>query len=475
MLSRRFGAQSLVRLLGHWQESTSRTPIWRQLAEALRLLILDGRLALETRLPGERELAAALNISRTTVASALGQLREEGYLYSRQGSGSRIALPERPVEAAAKQTDPLSVNLAVAALSAGPEIHQAYSQALKIMPEHLSNTGYDQQGLLLLREAIARRYSERGLPTRSDEVMIVNGALSGFALVLRLFTGPGDRVVVDAPTYPMALSAIQGASCRPVSVALPQHGWDCDGLAATIAQTAPRLAWLMPDFHNPTGRCMDSATRQRIADIAAQTRTTLVADETMVDLWYDAPPPPPLAAFNPDAPVITIGSAGKSFWGGLRIGWIRASSRTIASLVQARDSLDLGSPLLEQLACCWLLENEHRLLPSRRAMLATRRNMCGALMAEYFPHWRFTPPEGGLSFWVELPGMLATLFSVRAESRGIHIGTGTRFGLAGAFDRYLRLPFTLSDDELRSAFTTLQPLWHSLTEQKESFRLRKII
>lgn len=475
MLSRRFGAQSLVRLLGHWQESTSRTPIWRQLAEALRLLILDGRLALETRLPGERELAAALNISRTTVASALGQLREEGYLYSRQGSGSRIALPEHPVEAAAKQTDPLSVNLAVAALSAGPEIHQAYSQALKIMPEHLSNTGYDQQGLPLLREAIARRYSERGLPTRSDEVMIVNGALSGFALVLRLFTGPGDRVVVDAPTYPMALSAIQGASCRPVSVALPQHGWDCDGLAATIAQTAPRLAWLMPDFHNPTGRCMDSATRQRVADIAAQTRTTLVADETMVDLWYDAPPPPPLAAFNPDAPVITIGSAGKSFWGGLRIGWIRASSRTIASLVQARDSLDLGSPLLEQLACCWLLENEHRLLPSRRAMLATRRNMCGALMAEYFPHWRFTPPEGGLSFWVELPGMLATLFSVRAESRGIHIGTGTRFGLAGAFDRYLRLPFTLSDDELRSAFTTLQPLWHSLTEQKESFRLRKII
>ncbi|ENU0752533.1 TPA: PLP-dependent aminotransferase family protein [Klebsiella michiganensis] len=475
MLSRRFGAQSLVRLLGHWQESTSRTPIWRQLAEALRLLILDGRLALETRLPGERELAAALNISRTTVASALGQLREEGYLYSRQGSGSRIALPERPVEAAAKQTDPLSVNLAVAALSAGPEIHQAYSQALKIMPEHLSNTGYDQQGLPLLREAIARRYSERGLPTRSDEVMIVNGALSGFALVLRLFTGPGDRVVVDAPTYPMALSAIQGASCRPVSVALPQQGWDCDGLAATIAQTAPRLAWLMPDFHNPTGRCMDSATRQRVADIAAQTRTTLVADETMVDLWYDAPPPPPLAAFNPDAPVITIGSAGKSFWGGLRIGWIRASSRTIASLVQARDSLDLGSPLLEQLACCWLLENENRLLPSRRAMLATRRDMCGALMAEYFPHWRFTPPEGGLSFWVELPGMLATLFSVRAESRGIHIGTGTRFGLAGAFDRYLRLPFTLSDDELRSAFTTLQPLWHSLTEQKESFRLRKII
>ena len=475
MASRRFGTQSLVRLLGNWQESASRTPLWRQLAEALRLLILDGRLTLETRLPGERELATALSVSRTTIASALGQLREEGYLYSRQGSGSRIALPQRQAGTVEQAASATSVNLATAALSAGPEIHQAYHHALGVMPQHLTSTGYDQQGLATLREAIARRYCERGLATQADEVMIVNGALSGLALVLRLMTGPGDRVVVDAPTYPMAISAIQGASCRPVGVALPAQGWDCDGLAATIAQTAPRLAWLMPDFHNPTGRCMDSATRQRVADIAAHTRTTLVVDETMVDLWYNAPPPPPLAAFNPEAPVITIGSAGKSFWGGLRIGWIRASSRTIASLVQARDSLDLGSPLLEQLACCWLLENEKQLLSPRRAMLAARRDMCGKLMAEYFPHWHFTPPEGGLSFWVELPGMLATILSARAESRGIHIGTGTRFGLAGAFDRYLRLPFTLEDEALRSAFSTLQPLWHSLAQQSENTRARKII
>lgn len=98
MSARRFGTQSLVRLLGNWQETSSRTPLWRQLAEALRLLILDGRLTLQTRLPGERELAAALNVSRTTIASALGQLREEGFLYSRQGSGSRIVLPERPAD-----------------------------------------------------------------------------------------------------------------------------------------------------------------------------------------------------------------------------------------------------------------------------------------------------------------------------------------------------------------------------------------
>lgn|GEM_PF-1888386 len=94
MSSRRFGSQSLVRLLGHWQQASSRTPLWRQLADALRLLILDGRLALNTRLPGERELAAALSVSRTTISSALAHLREEGYLESRHGSGSRAILPD---------------------------------------------------------------------------------------------------------------------------------------------------------------------------------------------------------------------------------------------------------------------------------------------------------------------------------------------------------------------------------------------
>lgn len=344
---------------------------------------------------------------------------------------------------------------------------------MTLLPPYLAQTGYDQQGLPVLREAIARRYSERGLPTRPDEVMVVNGALSAFALILRLFTGPGDRVVIDAPTYPMAISAIQGASCRPVGVALPQQGWDCDGLAATIAQTAPRLAWLMPDFHNPTGRCMDAPTRQRVADIAARTRTTLVIDETMADLWYNAPPPRRWPASIPMprcSPLVRPGKAS----GGLRIGWIRASARTIASLIQARDSLDLGTPLLEQLACSWLLENAATLLPPRRNMLKARRDMCETLMAEYFPRWRFSPPEGGLSFgWNFLTCWPPC--SLRVRKARIHIGTGTRFGLEGAFDRYLRLPFTLPDEALRRAFSTLQPLWQSLAEQKENTRLRKII
>ena len=160
------------------------------------------------------------------------------------------------------------------------------------MPPHLAQTGLISRAPGATGSG-AGASSERGLPTRPDEVMlVVNGALSALraadpASVHR----PRDRVVIDALTYPMAISAIQGASCRPIGVALPQQGGTAMDSAAIIAQTAPRLAWLMPDFHNPTGRCMDALTRQRVADIAARTRTTLVIDETMVDLWYNAPPP----------------------------------------------------------------------------------------------------------------------------------------------------------------------------------------
>ncbi|WP_279048439.1 PLP-dependent aminotransferase family protein [Cedecea davisae] len=471
MTQRRIGTSSLTRLLGHWHQQAIRIPVYRQLADGLRLLILDGRLPLDSRLPGERELSAGLSVSRTTVASALAQLREEGYLQSRQGSGSVTMLPEATPAVSPLPGNAPVLDLSTAALSAGPEIHKAYSSALTSLPEHLASTGYDSQGLPELREAIARHYRARGLPTQAEQIMVVNGAVSALGLVLRLLTGPGDRVVVDHPTYPMALAAIRGASCRPVPVSLPATGWDVDGLAATIAQTSPRLAYLIPDFHNPTGRCMDVATRQRVSDIAARSHTMLVVDETMADLWFNAPPPPPLAAFGNEEHTISLGSAGKSFWGGLRLGWIRASTKTISSLIQVRNTFDLGTPLLEQLAAVHLFNDSESFLPRRRELLRQRCEASFAAMRELFPDWQTSQPEGGLSWWVELPRALATVFAAAAESQGIRIGAGPRFGVDGAFERYLRLPFSLEPDEIRMAMQRLQPLWqHMVATRIDSFR-----
>lgn len=474
MSQRRIGAASLTRLLGQWHQPSARVPVYQQLADALRLVILDGRLPLDCRLPGERELSTLLGVSRTTLASTLALLREQGYLASRQGSGSVTLLPEnRPALSPLPGIAPV-LDLSSAALTAGPEIHQAYAWALRQLPEYLCTTGYNGQGLLALREVIAERYCARGLPTDADEIMIVNGALSGLGLVLRLLTGPGDRVVTENPTYSVALATIIGASCHPVAVSLPDSGWDVEGLAATIAQTSPRLAYLLADFHNPTGNCMDADTRERICGIAAQSRTTLVADETMVDLWFDRPPPPPLAAFDKADNVITLGSAAKSFWGGLRIGWIRACKKTLCALLQVRNTFDLGTPVLEQLATVALFNQADNFLPARRAMLRQRRDTSFAAVRDLFPDWKTRQPQGGLSWWIELPEARASVFAAHAESAGIRIGAGPRFGVDGAFERYLRLPYTLDAPDMLQALQRLQPIWAQL-QSNQPIRARGII
>lgn len=463
---RKIGAASLAKLLGGVRHVQAGEPAFRRLASGVRLLVLDGRLPPETRLPSERDLAESLALSRNTIAAAFAELRADGFLASRRGSGSIATLPARRIAPAAAELD-----FSVAALPAGPAIHKAYVAALADLPSYLPGNGYDPLGVGPAREAVAARYAARGLPTTAEQVMMTNGALAALSLLLRLMTSPGDRVLIDHPTYPLAIAAIRGASCRPVPVMLPAAGWDIVGLAAAIAQTSPRLAYLLPDHHNPTGRCMDRQTRGAIAELAARTRTTIVVDETMADLWYEAPPPAPLAAFDAAADVVTIGSAAKSFWGGLRVGWIRASARTIGALSRARDAVDLGTPILEQLAVAHLLDGADAELPSRRAALRERRDALVEAGSALLPDWHIPPPQGGLSCWMELPLPAASRLAERAASGGLRIGAGPNFGLDGAFERFLRMPFTLEADATRAALQRLASLWQGLDFKPDRWRI----
>lgn len=456
-MMRRYGSGTVVRLLGPWRDEVSSNASYRKLATALRLLILDGRLAPDARLPGERDLAVALGTSRGTVVAAFGELRASGLLASRRGSGSVTSAPR-----ATAGTEDAVVDFTIAALPAGPSIHLAYVEALAALPAHLPTPGFHPLGIPELREALSARFAARGLPTSPEQIMVTNGALPALALVLRLMTGPGDRVLVDHPTYPPALDAIRGASCRPIAVALPASGWDLEAIAAAIAQTAPRFAFLLPDHHNPTGRCMDGATRVALAATAARMRTPIVVDETMAELWYDGPPPAPLASFADAAEVVTIGSTSKTYWGGLRIGWIRASPTLVSALARVRESVDLGAPVLEQLATCRLLAIGDAEIDRRRADLRVRRDALALDARSSLPDWRFPVPDGGLSYWVELPDASATALAARVTAEGLRVTPGPRFGVGGAFERFLRLPFTLERERSRLALWKLADAWREL-------------
>ena len=136
------------------------------------------------------------------------------------------------------------------------ELPGAMAAALDLLPAYLHGHGYDSYGLPVLREAVARRYTERGLPTAPGQIFVTGGAQHAFDLLLRCLVSPLDPVLVESPTYPNALDALARARARVVAVGLAPEGWDIEAFVAALRQSLPRLAYLMPDFHNPAGHLM---------------------------------------------------------------------------------------------------------------------------------------------------------------------------------------------------------------------------
>lgn len=464
MPARALDVDLLARELGNWRTSSRSGPAYQGLADALRLLIVDGRLPVGARVPSERALADALRVSRTTVTAAYTQLREDGYLNARRGARSTTALPVAP--AAPVETAAPSVSLAAAALSApAAAVMEAFAEATRDVTPYLHAPGHELVGVPALRQAIAERYCERGLPTEPDEIMVTTGALHAIGLILATYIQPGDRVLVEQPTYHGALSSITTAGARPVPVAMTEDGWDLDALQNALHQVSPTLAYLIPDNQNPTGMTMPAAHRKRLARIITETRTRTVIDETILDMWLDEPAPGPVAAEMTSRRdlVLTIGSMSKSFWGGLRVGWIRAERATIATIAALRPSIDMGTAVLEQCAAARLLTRHDELLPERREILRSRRAYLLALLSRHLPDWEPGPGAGGISLWVRLPAPMSTALSAAASRLGLELPAGPRFGVDGTLERFVRVPYALPEEQLSEAVELLARAWRSVT------------
>ena len=466
-------ARSLESLLGDWRGAA---PGYQSLADRVRLLVLDGRIPIGTRLPAERDLAGRLDLSRTTVSAAYRQLREGGFLDSVRGSGSVARLPG-PALALPLAGGEGMLDFTKAALPAAASLPAAARAAAEELPHFLPDSGYDPVGLPHLRQAIADRYAERGLPTSADQVLVTVGAQQAIALIARTFLSRGDRALVEMPTYPHATEALKlaGARLLPITVTPPEDaphalgaeeddGWDADAAEQTIRRASPTLAYLIPDFHNPTGASMSAATRERLLAAAAAHGTIVVGDETTADLDIDRvgdyrPLPAYAHRKAGDAPVLLIGSASKSLWGGLRIGWIRAERPMIQRLLAAKPSSDLGTPMLEQLIVARMLPQTREIMEERRVQLAAGRETVRRLAAEAFPDWRIPPLHGGLAAWIGIGAPVSSALALAARNHGLLIAAGPRFGLDGAFERFLRVPITYTEDETERAFAALQRAW----------------
>ncbi|MCM4081476.1 MULTISPECIES: MocR-like transcription factor YczR [Paractinoplanes] len=460
----------LARLLGQWHSlpGRHRSPDYAALAAAVRGLLSDGRLPLGVRLPAERELAEALAVSRTTVSAAYRTLRETGHLTSRRGAGSWTTLPNGHRVATSglwtPEDDRNVIDLGVAASAAPPELVPAARAAADDLPRYLGSAGYHPTGLIELREVVAAGYQARGVATSAEQILITGGTQQALDLVLRLLAPPGSPVLVEAPTYPNALAALSARRARISTHGLDTAtGWDGEMLLGALRQTRPRLSYVIPEFHNPTGHLMTTSLRERLVATAHSTGTDLVVDESWVDLQLDGDEmPPPVAVFDRHSRVVSIGGLSKGYWGGLRIGWVRASAPLVQRLAAIRVGVDMASPVLEQLVAVRLLEHSPKILSDRRAELRRQRDVLAAAVTELLPEWRFVLPPGGATIWAELDGPISSALARAAEDVGVRLAPGPRFGLDGTLERFLRLPFALPSEQLTEAVRRIASVRHDL-------------
>ncbi len=477
----RIGAVALADLLGHWPAADG--ALYRLLAMRIARLADTGELSAGLRLPAERELATALSVSRNTVAAAYQLLRDEGMAESRQGAGTRI-VPHRTTPAGVHRANgffaglleasDVVADLSLAIVDCAPQVAAALGEPASVLgatalTAATSNTGYFPHGVPALREAIATHLTRRlDLPSASEQIIVTTGGQQALDLLVRNEVLPGQPVAVEDPTFPGVLDALHRSGASVIGIPT-DGGLDPERLEHVVRTHRPALVYLIPTFHNPTGLVMPAEHRQRVARLAAAYPDTLFIDDTtLAELpLRDVPLPPPIAAsgMNKQGPatdqpnLVTVGSLSKVYWGGVRIGWIRASTGLIGRLAAAKAAADLGSPAFQQAIVAALLDGSHDdIIKWRLDRLRSRHDALTGALRAYLPEWRWPAPDGGLTIWVRLPEHAdGGVFAQAALRQGVAVVPGRLLSAtAGELaDRHIRLAFTQSPDSLRRAAAAL--------------------
>jgi DNA-binding transcriptional MocR family regulator len=476
----RIDAPALADLLGRWSQADG--SLYRLLAARLGRLADTGELTAGLRLPPERDLADALSVSRNTVAMAYQMLRDDGMAESRQGSGTRI-VPHRTTPAAAHRANGFftlmlekssAIDLTGAAVDCAPQVAAALDDPSSVLSGAqrralTAGTGYLPYGHWELRAALAALLTSRhGLATSAEQMVITTGGHQAIDLLVRCELVSGQAVVVEDPTFPGALDALQRAGARLVGV----PPGDAARLASAVATHSPALVYLIPTCQNPVGSVMPTATRQSVVALARRHPDVMFVDDMALaeTALSDAPgavadvPAVPLAALAPDLPnLVTIGSLSKQYWGGLRTGWVRASAGLVAAVAAAKAATDLGSTAYQQGIVAALVAGQHDSIVSWRRTWAWQRYAAlAAGLRSFLPSWTWAAPAGGLTIWARLPDGAghadSSAFAQAALRRGVAVvpgrllstGDGSRAGRS-----HVRLAFTQSPERLREATAAL--------------------
>ena len=385
-------------------------PLYQQMYEKLRQLILDAHIPPGTQMPSTRALAQELGVSRNTVLAAFAQLSTEGYLTSRAGSGSYVADPlpddmfrarrpaahlpqiirgNRPVSQQGSRLRELylpwvagsrsqrAFAVGVPALDAFPYAMWSRLMATRWrrqLPAYTPSGG--SAGFLPLREAVAEYLvTARGLKCTPDQVIIVNGSQQALDLASRVLLDPGDVAWIEEPGYIGARLAFLSAGARvgPVPV-------DAEGLSVSAGEfraPSPRLIYVTPSRHFPLGVTMSLARRLRVLSFATDRGAWIIEDDYDTEFRYTGRPLPALQGLDVEARVIYTGTFSKVLLPALRLGYIVVPPDLIETFLAARSIDGVHPPVVDQLVIADFMTGGHfaRHLRRMRALYAERQEV----------------------------------------------------------------------------------------------------
>ena len=457
-----------------------RVPLYLQIRDQLREMILDGTLSEDSRLPPERKMATALGVNRTTVVNAYRELAADGLVEGHVGRGTtvcrpRLSPPQPPghlttyplvwneyfVPRTERGRDPLLRDLmalltradtiSFAAGVPAPELYPLddFRQA---MTHVLSTAGQTLlqpcpvEGYYPLRQTIARRMARRGATVRAENILIVTGSQQGLDLIARAFLRAGDEVVVEAPSYLGALQIFSAAGVRLLGVPLDEEGMRLDVLENILIRYRPKLIYTLPTFQNPSGRTMAPRRRLRLLELARRHRVPIVEDDPYGELHYTSQAPSPLLALDQNGYVIYLSTFSKILFPGLRLGWVAAPRPVIERLSQIKQLADLHCSTLIQGAvhefCQRGALDKH--LDRVRGLYQQRRDAMLAALVEYVPAGlEWDEPQGGFNLWCRLPsGLKARQLMAEAAAKRVALVPGEVFYPDGGGQEEMRLNFS---------------------------------
>lgn len=429
-----------------------------QPGEALPDALLDpidaGFLPAGAVLPPQRACAATLQVSRQTVAEAFGILEAAGHIAALVGSGTRVRSGRAAVSTDGRlfsfsEAAPGLIDLSTGALPASEVVRRVLLEDHVDLDEYFDTDGYFPAGLPILRAAIAERLTRDGVPTVPQQIVVTNGAQHASYLASQLLVSAGDTVLVEETTYRGELAELRLLGARVESVPLTAAGLALD-LVDRGLRRAPVTLYCQTSIHNPAGLTMAPSHRKALAALLDHYGVPVVEDCCSYDLTASGLPALMLAGEMSDDLVLTIGTLSKLFWGGLRIGWLRASSTRIRQLIERRKAEDLASPISTQVVATNLMTHVGEARQERRALLQAGREATCEVVSDVFPAWVWTASQGGTGLWIDTHNDSSALAEA-AKRVGVRLAPGPGYSAYDGQRTMLRLPVWHEPESLEKA------------------------